>query len=194
MIYILLYHGTIDKYAHDILRNGIILSKSKRYLDFGPGFYTTTDKDFAILTAKRRQNKYNKFHKNEHVGWRVVEIECDSSRFHELNLKIFSDVDFEWAKFILTNRSMNELTHKEYNNNVDKKYDIVMGATADGGNGVITSVVNSIDCGDSTMDDIDLSCIFPSKNKKWNDQISFHTEKALSCLSIKGILDNPIRR
>jgi hypothetical protein len=189
-----LYHGTIDKYAYDILRNGIILDKSKKWLDFGPGFYTTSDKDFAILTAKRRQNKYNKFHKDGHVGWRVVEIECDSDKFQELNSKEFSDADFEWAKFVIANRSMNEYVHAEFDNNVDKKYDVVIGATADGGNGVITSVVHSIDCGESTMDDIDLSCIFPADNKEWNNQISFHTEKALSCLSINGIMGNPIGR
>ena len=38
-----LYHGTILNHQIDIEKNGINLEKSKSFLDFGRGFYTTPD-------------------------------------------------------------------------------------------------------------------------------------------------------
>jgi hypothetical protein len=41
------YHGTILRYAIDICTNGINLTKSSQYLDFGRGFYTTDNIEMA---------------------------------------------------------------------------------------------------------------------------------------------------
>ena len=49
-----LYHGTNATSAYSIFNDGIDLSKSMLYLDFGQGFYTTDDKNKAI---KRARNK-----------------------------------------------------------------------------------------------------------------------------------------
>ena len=41
------YHGTILNFALNIEENGIDLTKSNEYLDFGRGFYVTPDKKMA---------------------------------------------------------------------------------------------------------------------------------------------------
>src|SRR5687767_7918377 len=39
---LVLYHGTLKRFAEAIIQNGIDLSKSQAKRDFGLGFYTTT--------------------------------------------------------------------------------------------------------------------------------------------------------
>jgi hypothetical protein len=53
-----LYHGTIDLYSDIISENGIkIFPRNKGGVDFGPGFYLTTNFDQAKEWAKRRTAK-----------------------------------------------------------------------------------------------------------------------------------------
>lgn len=178
---ILLYHGTIDKYADDIIQNGILLKKSKRHLDFGPGFYTTPDKDFAIVTAKRRMKRYNIFRENkvDWVEWRVLEFECDEDELNSLRRKLFVEANEEWARFILANRCSNTSIHSSFDNNINGKYDIVCGPTADGTNGSLTPIVKAIDLGKLRIEDADYSSFAPSTHGAWDDQFSFHTAKSL---------------
>lgn len=95
MVCVVLYHGTIDIYANDIMTNGIKLNKSKSFLDFGPGFYTTPSYEFAKNTAKLRAKRYNYFRKNRSVGWKVIELVCDDCEFSKLTIKSFSEADGE---------------------------------------------------------------------------------------------------
>ena len=46
------YHGTIAKYASDILAHGVNISKCSPFTDFGRGFYTTTSQDQAKTWAR----------------------------------------------------------------------------------------------------------------------------------------------
>ncbi|MGM9549986.1 MAG: DUF3990 domain-containing protein [Faecousia sp.] len=187
MIRIILYHGTLDRYAYDIIRNGINLEKSKPNLDFGPGFYTTPDKEFAINTAKFHQAKFNAMSKKEHVGWRVVELECDDKMFSQFNCKCFDSPDEEWGKFVISNRCKNKEIHNTSENNIDKRYDIVSGPTADG-KGTLAPVIKAVDSGDCTLDDIDFASFAPPSSKNWGNQISFHTNESLSCITVKGVI------
>src|ERR1700722_3986473 len=41
---IIVYHGTVDKFAAAIVSGPILVSLGKPCTDFGPGFYTTTSK------------------------------------------------------------------------------------------------------------------------------------------------------
>lgn len=53
-----LYHGTIDLYSKNILKNGMkLFSRHKGGTDFGPGFYLTTKAEQATDWAKRRADK-----------------------------------------------------------------------------------------------------------------------------------------
>lgn len=49
-----LYHGTDDKSANNIVKNGIDLYSGSLHTDFGPGFYTTPDIKLAEIWAKRK--------------------------------------------------------------------------------------------------------------------------------------------
>ncbi|MCP2323522.1 lysophospholipase L1-like esterase [Hamadaea flava] len=48
-----LYHGTSQAYAQDIRDHGIDIAKGERYVDFGRGFYLTTDLAQARAWAER---------------------------------------------------------------------------------------------------------------------------------------------
>ena len=182
-----LYHGTIDKYAADIIYNGVNLAKSKKHLDFGPGFYTTPDEQFAIDTAKRRAKSYNAFNKENPVNPKVLIFECDDSLLATLTQKTFESADTSWAQFVLANRCENKSVHERYDNNLDARYDIVSGPTADG-KGTFTPVIDQVSRGECTIENADYSAFAPSKGKRWGKQISFHTNQSLSCIRLKGVL------
>ena len=55
-----LYHGTNYSSAINIMTNGIDLKYSKKYLDFGVGFYTTPNYDHAAISAIRATDKFNR--------------------------------------------------------------------------------------------------------------------------------------
>jgi hypothetical protein len=50
--FIELWHGCTQSSAQDIQANGVVLTKSRHGLDFGQGFYTTTNRDQAEDRAK----------------------------------------------------------------------------------------------------------------------------------------------
>lgn len=183
----LLYHGTIDKYASNIVCFGVDLSKSKHYLDFGPGFYTTPNKDFAIATAKNHARKYNAFNKEDPVTPQVLVFKCDDNLVSTLNTRSFDEADEEWAHFVIANRCENLQIHQEYENNVNQTYDIVSGPTADG-KGTITPIVEQINSGTMTMEEVNYSDIAPASSNDWGEQVCFHTQEALSCIELYKIL------
>lgn len=182
MICIILYHGTLATYASDILRNGINLNKSKLLLDFGPGFYTTNSLNFAQNTARFRAKRYNAFHPKNQMGWRVIRLVCNDDAFAQMRIKTFLSPDKEWGEFIIVNRCENKSFYITYDNNIQRAYDIVSGPTADGA-GTLTPILEQVNKGILSLEDIDYSCIAPSKNSSWGNQISFHTLKSLSCIT-----------
>lgn len=48
-----LWHGTLQSYASDIQATGVDLARSRNSLDFGRGFYTTTNQNQAEQWARR---------------------------------------------------------------------------------------------------------------------------------------------
>ena len=187
VIYIILYHGTLEAYASDILRNGINLNKSKLLLDFGPGFYTTDSLKFAQNTGQFRAKRYNAFHPNHKTGWKVIRLVCDDNIFQQMRAKMFLSPDKEWGKFVVVNRCENKKVQTAYDNNIQKAYDIVSGPTADGA-GTLTPILEQVNKGILSLEDIDYSCIAPSKNSAWGSQTSFHTLKSLSCITEISVL------
>lgn len=106
----ILYHGSnvIVKEPHII--------ESNRFLDFGIGFYTTTNKDQAINFAKKVVQR-----KGE--GKPIVNIyELDETIISRLDIKQFDGPNEEWLDFVSDNRN------GTYS---DKEYDAIIGAVAD---------------------------------------------------------------
>jgi hypothetical protein len=89
------YHGTTAEYAQSIRTNGIDLSKGSTFSDFGQGFYMTTSKDEALLSASRRYGLNN---------LDAVEFQVPNSQLNELSSLNFPTADADWAKFVGTQR------------------------------------------------------------------------------------------
>lgn len=166
--------------------NGIQLSKSSKELDFGPGFYTTPQKEFARITGELR------------VGYRhnkgniaVLEFETNDDIFELLYKKVFFKPTDEWARFIIANRCKNFLASDGFDNNRDQKYDIVIGDTADGKRGMLTFLCEDVARGIRTLSSISTEDVYPSKASNWGEQWSFHTKRALTCISFKSVVYYP---
>ncbi len=151
----LLYHGsnvTVEK-------PNII--QSERTLDFGTGFYLTTDfeqaKRWAILTTSRKKEGIPTVN--------VFEIE------DKVNLKVlkFNGPDKEWLEFVTNNRK-----NKNYKND----YDLIIGPVAnDNTMPVINLYVNGV-----YNEKEALKRLLPQKLK---DQVVFKNTKALKYLNFK---------
>ena len=153
--YMIIFHGS----NHDF--NIVDLSKSKDRRDFGKGFYTTTIKEQA------QQWGYNMFNRLGGDGIFLYEFEFSPSP--DLLSKRFSDISDEWFDFILTNRTAGGLPHD---------FDFVQGPVANDKTFLtITGYIDGIYSKEEAMRRLRYS--------KSNDQVSLHTEKAVTLLNLR---------
>jgi hypothetical protein len=140
--------------------NLIDLAKSRDRRDFGRGFYTTTIKEQAQAWASSLYKRYG--------GDGKILYVYEYKLGDRINVKTFNNLYIEWLEFVKENRMSGGLTHA---------FDIVKGPVAN----------------DNTMPTIALyvdgtigadAAIAQLAYYKANDQISFHTALALSCLSL----------
>lgn len=106
----ILYHGS------NITVESPKLIKQNRFLDFGFGFYTTTNKDQAINFAKKVTEKRKKGTPTVNI----YEIDEDIA-FSECHLLKFDFPDEKWLDFVALNRQGIDS---------DKEYDLIFGAVA----------------------------------------------------------------
>ena len=148
------FHGTIKRFEC------VDLKKSHNRRDFGMGFYTT------VLEKQAKEWAYRLSLREKTSGYYVYQYNFSE----EANLKIkrFDELNQEWLEFVRDNRSMGGLRHD---------YDVVIGPVAD----------------DNTMETIQLyisgilttnEAVERLRYNKVNNQISFHTEKALKSLKL----------
>ncbi len=152
----IVYHGGFSE-----IRFPKIL-EPKRTLDFGFGFYVTTNFNQA---KKWALSKKDRFHYREAI---VNFYEFDDSvlKHNELNCKLFEKPDENWLDFIVSNRQNIDFSYN---------YDIVFGAVA---NDNVYASINLYEQG------------FLGKSElleelvawKYVDQFCFHSEKSLSYL------------
>lgn len=168
------YHGTTSNHLKSI-KNKIDKNKGSSYCDFGKGFYTTSNFNQAAEWARKRQNSFNllQFNPTCRVDAIIVTYELDILKLQCLNGKIFQNQDNIWAKFIYKNRSKKV----SYNHN----YDYLFGPVADG---KTDELIKNLDNGIIEVDKLRtlISHGFPLA---LSNQLSFHTENAISCLSYK---------
>lgn len=152
-----LYHGSyVSVEKPEILT-------SNRTLDFGRGFYTTSSFEQAQKWSVIKMER-------EHASTAIVSIYdiCDNYLLSSsLHIKEFVRADEEWLDFILSNRANPSFRHD---------FDIVRGAVA---NDRVYASINAYENG--FMDKIKL--IEELRTWVYVDQISFHTERALSLLT-----------
>jgi hypothetical protein len=146
------------------------LVHQNRTLDFGYGFYTTTNKEqalsFADKVTKRREEG------NPCVSvYEVDDIEKLSGR---LKVLTFSEAGEEWLDFVFANRN------GSYNG---EQYDIVYGPVA---NDTIYRTFVAYEDGILTKEET----IARLKVKKLYNQMTFCTESALNELKFIGKLED----
>lgn len=156
---IILYHGS------NITGEEPAIIKSKRLLDFGTGFYLTSDfsqaKKWAIRTTNRREE-----------GQPIISVfNVDDIEIAKLKTLTFESADRLWLKYVSGNR-----TDKA----VQDEYDVVIGPVA---NDQAIRTVNNYLKG-YFDEDIAIRLLLPQNLK---DQYAFKTEKALSVLGFSGV-------
>ena len=154
-----LYHGSNVE-----VRNPQIIP-SKRLLDFGMGFYLTSDfeqaKKWAIRTTNRREE-----------GQPTISVFVVEERaFDELSILKFEAANKEWLRYISTNRT---------DKSAKDSYDVVIGPVA---NDQAIRTVNNYIKGYFT-EDIAIQLLLPQNLK---DQYTFKTENALSKLKFSEV-------
>lgn len=155
----ILYHGS------NVTVKEPKIIKSKRLLDFGTGFYLTSDfeqaKKWAMRTTKRRE-----------VGVPTISVfDFEENKLQEMTVLFFDSANIEWLKYISLNRT---------DKTAQDTYDIVVGPVA---NDQAIRTVNNYLKG-YFSEEIAIQLLLPQKLK---DQYIFKTEKALSKLKFKEV-------
>lgn len=155
----ILYHGS------NLIIKEPRLIKQNRFLDFGFGFYTTTNKAQAISFAEKV------FRRKNEGGKEVSVYEIDEEKiFKECSALKFDLPDEQWLDFVAQNRSGNYL---------DKQYDVIYGPVAnDDVYTTFTLYQSGILTKEQTLEAL--------KIKKLYDQMVFATEKSLSYIKFVG--------
>lgn len=152
----ILYHGSNIE-----VKNPQII-KSRRLLDFGVGFYLTSDYEqaekWAVRTTGRRAE-----------GRPTISVyNVDDNNFKNLSVLTFAKANREWLRYIATYRT---------DKSASDSYDIVIGAVA---NDQAIRTVNDFLKGRFT-EDMAIQLLLPQNLK---DQYAFKTEKAISILEL----------
>ena len=157
----ILYHGS------NVIVERPRLLQPNRLLDFGQGFYTTTNKAQAISFAEKVIRRRG--------GQRVVSTyEFDETKaLASLDVLRFARADEAWLDFVAANRS---------GSYANKQYDVIWGAVAnDDVYQTFVFYAIGVYSKEQTLDAL--------KIKKLYDQVVFATERALACLCFVGTID-----
>lgn len=147
------YHGSLEKVYSPEIR------KPNRTLDYGLGFYTTTDFDQACRWVERRKSEGINF------GY-VNEYEVDDVRLRTAKVLWFDRPSEDWVDFVYNNRNVKGFNHD---------YDFVYGPVA---NDRVYAAFALFESGILSKQDL----IRELKTYKLVDQLLFHTDKALESL------------
>lgn len=155
----ILYHGS------NVVVSSPKLIQQNRFLDFGFGFYTTTNKAQAIAFA-------DKVYKRRKEGGKIVNIyEVDEQKaFAECSVLRFDSPDEAWLDFVSDNRS---------GNYEGKTFDFVYGPVA---NDDVYTTFTLYSAGILTKE----QTLEALKIKKLYNQLVLSSEKALSYLKFVG--------
>ena len=155
----ILYHGS------NVLVSEPKLIEQNRFLDFGFGFYTTTNKTQAIGFA-------DKVTKRRKEGDKAVSVyEIDEARaFRECSVLRFDSANEAWLDFVSENRS---------GNYTGKSYDFIFGPVA---NDDVFTTFTLYSAGVLTKE----QTLEALKIKKLYNQLVLSSEKALSYLKYIG--------
>ena len=154
------YHGSIEKIQKPNLES------SRLSTDFGKGFYTTTDYEQAKNWSYQKKRRKVKLGSDESTIKRFVNV---FEYIPDLNLSYlnYEDATSDWFLFVYQNRRSEKLIHD---------YDIVVGPVAE------DKVQRTLQFYENKEYSIK-TAIEKLKTELLSNQISFHSENALKCLS-----------
>lgn len=178
-----LFHGTTLDSADNILSAGIQLCFCNQNCDFGRGFYTTPDYNFAEATARLKTDRLNGFNNITKFQPAVVTVAFDFREIRGLSYLEFDLPDKKWCEFVINNRRGIEYINNwgKTFHNLDERYDIINGMTADGN---ITSIMRVNKENRTEITDVLVKDLLPKRHMTWGTQISFHTPKGISCIKL----------
>lgn len=150
----ILYHGSNVEVREPKL------SYSRTSLDFGAGFYTTTDLEQAKKWAKRVAQIRN-------GGKPEVSVfETDEKSWSDLSVLNFASADKDWLSLVVKYRT---------GQRIDEKFDVISGPVA---NDRTVNVINQYIAG-TFSEDIALQLLLPMQ---FSNQYAIKTEKAVSAI------------
>lgn len=150
----MVYHGTATDFST------IDLMESRGHRDFGRGFYTTTIFDQAAAWAKNVFTRYG----GAGQFVKVYALEA----LDGLKVKRFEGMSREWLDFVKENRVKGGVQHD---------YDVVIGPVAnDNTMRTIMFYISGVYTVEMALEQL--------RFFKVNDQVSFHTTRALSRLRL----------
>ena len=164
-----LYHGSDQIIKLPELRPSI------RTLDFGTGFYTTTNKEQAVNFAVKvydRSIRAGDNPKGKFIS--IYEMEYEALQ-KELDVLRFDSADETWFDFIIANR------RSLY---TGKKYDVIYGPVA---NDTIYRTLIAFENG--ILSKVDTFARL--KVRRLFDQMTFASERSLSFLQYSGFMEAP---
>jgi len=136
--------------------------ETQRLLDFGKGFYTTTNREQAERWAIIKQKRLGETAKSFVTEYEIYD---DLLAGHSLNIMKFNQASEEWLDFVVHNR----------NEDVDHGYDIVIGP---GANDTLYQTFTLYEADILTKSET----IARLKIHPLFDQLAFNTHKALDYL------------
>jgi hypothetical protein len=150
------YHGSTEIVEHPTILY------TQRLLDFGKGFYTTTNQEQAEKWALIKQKRVGITAKSF-----VTVYDIDDRLFESINfkVKVFHEANEEWLDFVVRNRR----------ENINHLYDIVIGPVA---NDTLYQAFTLYETGILTKQET----IVRLKIHSLFDQISFHNAEVLTTL------------
>ena len=154
----ILYHGSNMTVEHPKL------IKQNRFLDFGFGFYTTTNREQAVNFAQ----KVTERRKKGTATLNIYEIE-EEIAFKQCSLLKFDNPDEHWLDFVAANRN---------GNYQGKQHDLIYGAVAnDDVYRTITLYMTGILSKEQTLEALKIRRLF--------NQLVFATDLSLKYLHFK---------
>ncbi|MDR2832925.1 MAG: DUF3990 domain-containing protein [Streptococcaceae bacterium] len=152
------YHGT-----DHILQQPDPNFNSRRRVDFGRGFYTTSSKQQAVNWTKVLKNR------NETIKQIVNVYDLDDEFLDKLSIKNFTEPSDEW--FDLVRQCRNDHFPKEYD-----QFDIIIGPIADDG---VATTFRLYETNVLTLSE----AIARLKSEKLFNQVVFKSEKSFQLLT-----------
>lgn len=162
----LLYHGS------NLVVSSPRLVEQNRFLDFGPGFYTTSNKHQVISFAQKVSIR-------RRSGEPTVSVYRfnEKKAFAECSVLTFNNANEEWLDFVSDNRVGKYL---------EMQYDIIYGPVADDDvYRTFALYTANLLTKEQTVERL--------KIKKLFNQMVFSTDKALTYLEFTGTIDREVK-